>query len=67
MNELTNEKKLNNYKKRKILRIIIIISSLTTIVLSILSLIIKLSIIYALLGFIITTVLTKYRNSLEIK
>lgn len=67
MNELTNEKKLNNYKKRKILRIIIIISSLITIVLSILSLIIKLSIIYALLGFIITTVLTKYRNSLEIK
>lgn len=67
MNELTNEKKLNNYKKRKILRIIIIISSLTTIVLSILSLIIKLNIIYALLGFIITTVLTKYRNSLEIK
>ena len=67
MNELTNEKKLNNYKKRKILRIIIIISSLTTIILSILSLIIKLNIIYALLGFIITTVLTKYRNSLEIK
>lgn len=67
MNELTNEKKLNNYKKSKILRIIIIISSLTTIVLSILSLIIKLNIIYALLGFIITTVLTKYRNSLEIK
>ncbi len=67
MNELTNEKKLNNYKKRKILRIIIIISSLTTIVLSILSLIIKLNIIYALLGFIITTVLTKYRNSLKIK
>lgn len=67
MNELTNEKKLNNYKKRKILRIIIIISSLITIVLSILSLIIKLNIIYALLGFIITTVLTKYRNSLEIK
>ena len=67
MNEWTNEKKLNNYKKRKILRIIIIISSLITIVLSILSLIIKLNIIYALLGFIITTVLTKYRNSLEIK
>ena len=67
MNELTNEKKLNNYKKRKILRIIMIISSLTTIVLSILSLIIKLNIIYALLGFIITTVLTKYRNSLKIK
>ena len=60
-----NEKKYKNYRLRKILRIVIMILSFITIVLAILNLTIHLNIFYAIMAFILTTVFTKYRNSLE--
>ena len=59
------EKKYKNYKLRKILRIFIMIFSVITIVLAILSLTIHLNVFYAIMAFVLTTVFTKYRNSLE--
>ena len=59
-----NDKKYSNYKKRKILRYFIIAFSVVTIVLSILSLIKKMSMFYAISAFIVTTLLTKYRNGI---
>lgn len=61
----SNEEVLRNYKKRKVLRIFIILFGILTIVLSVLSLTIKLGPGYALLAFIIMTILTKKRNSIE--
>lgn len=60
-----NDELLDNYKKRKVLRIFIILFGLLTIVLSILSLTIKLGAGYALIAFIIMSILTRKRNSIE--
>ena len=66
MEKLTNDQNIKNLKTRKILRWLIIILGIITIVLSILSLTIKLGIGYAIVAFLITTILTKKRESIPI-
>ncbi len=66
MEKLTNDQNIKNLKTRKILRWLIIIFGIITIVLSILSLTIKLGIGYAIVAFLITTILTKKRESIPI-
>ena len=63
--KISNEQNLKNYKKRKILWWLIIIFGVLTIILSFLSLLIKLGVGYALIAFIIMTLLNKKRNSIE--
>ena len=58
-----NDINLKNYKKRKVLRIFIIIFGILTITLSVLSLTIKLGAGYALIAFIVMSILTKLRNN----
>ena len=67
MTKKSNEEKYKNYRIRKILRYIIILLSLSVIVLSILSLVFKLNIVYALLVFALNAFLVRYRNSIKIK
>lgn len=62
-----NEQKFENYKKRKILRILIITLLLGTIVLSILSLLKIVSIIWPVFTFVISTLLNKYKQKQENK
>ena len=62
----SNDKKYKKYKLRKILRILIMIFSIVTIVLAVLNLAIKISIVYALISFLITTLLTNYRNKISL-
>ena len=64
---LTNDENLENYKKRKILRWAIIVFGILTITLAMLSLTIKLGVGYALIAFIIMTILTKVRESIPLK
>lgn len=64
---LTNDENLENYKKRKVLRWAIIVFGIITITLAMLSLTIKLGVGYALIAFIIMTVLTKIRESIPLK
>ena len=66
MTKNINEKKLENYKKRKILRILIIMLLLSTITLSILSLLKIVSIIWAIISFALSTFLSKYRETLVV-
>ncbi len=65
MKKFTNDEKYDAYKKRKILRIFIIVFGIATIVLAILSLILKFSCIYAVGTFLIMSLLNKYRDSLS--
>ena len=65
--KLNDNQKLDNYNKRKILRLVIIIMSVFTIILAVLSLTIKLGFGYAVVSYIITHVLISMRNKLEIK
>jgi len=67
MVKLTNDQNIKNLKTRKILRYFIISFGLITIILAILSLVIKLSFIYSLISFVIMTFLTKKRESIPIK
>lgn len=67
MKKLNNEQKYNNYKKIVILKITIILLLICTVVLSILSLTIKLSIIYPLITFVTANVLKKYRSKLSFR
>ena len=64
---MTNQEKEKAYKKRQILRILIIIFGLATLVLSIWSLVDKVTPIPALICFIIEAILSKYRDSIKIK
>lgn len=67
MKKITNDEKFKAFKKRKILRIFIIIFAFLTIILAMLSLMIKISPIFALLSFIIEVCLTKYRDKIDYK
>ena len=67
MEKLTNDQNIKNLKKRKVLRYVIIVFGFLTIVLAILSLIIKLNFIFSLISFVIMTILTKKRESIPIK
>lgn len=65
--KIDDNQKIENYRKREILRLVIMIMSILTIVLAILSLTIKLGFGYAIISYIITHVLISMRNKLEIK
>lgn len=69
MSKLTNEEKEKNYKARKILRIIIIILGFSTIILALDYLFQRrvLSIILALIFQITEILLSRYRDSLDLK
>ena len=77
MNKITNEQNVENFEKRKILRIIIIITSIITIILAVASLILNFSLKEELLGnfvmlsalifFLITAVLKRMRDKLQIE
>ena len=67
MAKLNNEQKYEFYKERKILRIIIIVDYLLVVILSVISLIYKISFLYPLVLFIIGAVLTKYRETFDFK
>ena len=67
MSNLTNDEKLQNIKKRKVLKGLIIIFSVLTIVTSILSLWKNINPLYAIICFVIEIVLSKYREKLDPK
>ena len=62
---MTNSDKEKVYIKRKILRILIIVFGLATLVLSIWSLVDKVTPIPALICFLIEAILSKYREKLS--
>ena len=66
--EISNDENIANLKKRKYLRYLIIFFALITIVLAFLDLIMQNTflLMFAIIFFIITTFLNKYRESLEI-
>ena len=64
---MTNDEKEKAYKKRKILRYLIIVFGIGTLVLSIWSLVDKVTPIPALICFIIEAALSKYRDSIKLK
>ena len=63
---MNNDININNYKKRKILKYIIIVLCLSMIILSILCLILNISLIYPLILLVIEILLNKYRDSLKV-
>lgn len=64
---MTNQEKEKAYKKRQILRILIIIFGLATLVLSIWSLVDKVTPIPALICFVIEAILSKCRDNIKLK
>lgn len=64
---MTNQEKEKAYKKRQILRILIIIFGLATLVLSIWSLVDKITPIPALICFLIEAILSKCRDNIKLK
>lgn len=64
--KLSNAENISNLKKRKILRYIIIFFSLATIVTSLLTLIFGVSVIFALISFVITTILMKVKDNIKV-
>lgn len=67
MTKLNNEQKYEYYKKRKILRYIIIVLYFCVVVLSVCSLIFNFSCLYPLVLFIITYFIVKYRDSIDFR
>ena len=67
MEKLSNDEKAARYQKRKILLVFIGIFGLSTIVLSVLSLVINLSPIFAIISFLIEAILSKKRDKLRFK
>ena len=65
-NKLSNDENIKNLKKRKILRWFIIGFSIITIVLSLMSLIFQVNLIFALIAFIITSILMRVRDNTKI-
>lgn len=63
---MNNDINISNYKKRKILKYIIVILCLSMIILSILCLILNISFIYPLILLMIEILLNKYRDSLKV-
>lgn len=61
---MNNDKNINNYKKRKILKYIIIVICLIMIILSILCLLLNISFVYPLILLVIEILLNKYRDNL---
>lgn len=66
MKKLTNDENIKNLKKRKVLRYFIILFAVLTIAFSLLNLFFQVSLVFALVSFVITTVLDKVRSNIEI-
>lgn len=64
---MTNDEKIKNVKKRKILKVLVIFFGLLTLILAIYSLVTKFTPIPALITFIIEAVISKYRDKLDPK
>ncbi len=64
--KITNDQNIENLKKRKILRLIIIFFSLLTIILALANLFFNLNILFAFSTFIITAILNKMRDKTKI-
>ena len=64
--KITNDQNIENLKKRKILRLIIIFFSLLTIILALANLFFNLNILFAFSAFIITAILNKMRDKTKI-
>lgn len=64
--KLTNDENIKNLKKRKVLRYFIILFAVLTIAFSLLNLFFQVSLVFALVSFVITTVLDKVRSNIEI-
>lgn len=64
--KLSNDENIKNLKKRKILRIAIIVFCILTIAFSVLTLVIKTSVIIPIVTFIIAKILIKIRDNTEI-
>ena len=64
MKKLRNEEKYLNYKKRKILRTLIIIFSIVTLILAVLSLLKVIDIVWAIILFVFSHILLKYRETI---
>ena len=64
---MTNEEKYNNYRKKKILRIIVIILAIIDITLSVLSIFKIVSIFFPIILFIITHIIFKKMNKINYK
>ena len=62
MYDISNDQNLRNFKKREILRILIIIFAALTIVLAILNLFFQVHIIFAFLSYIVVLVLSRIRK-----
>ena len=67
MTKISNDEKIKRVKQRKILKVFIIFFGLLTICLCILSLIFKISPVYAIIAFVFEACLSKYRNKLDPK
>ena len=65
--KISNDEKIKRVKIRKILKVFIIVFGLLTVLLAILSLIYKISPIFALITFIVEAILSNYRNKLDPK
>ena len=66
MEKISNEQKYINYRKRKVLRIVIMLLSIFTIILAILSLFKVINMIWAIILFVVVHCITKYRQSIVI-
>ena len=64
--KLSNDENIKNLKKRKILRIAIIVFCILTIAFSVLTLVIKTSVIIPIVTFIVAKILIKIRDNTEI-
>lgn len=64
--KLTNDENIKNLKKRKILRILIILFAILTILFSLLNLFFQVSLIFALIAFLVTTILDRVRTNTPI-
>ena len=66
MNNISNDQNIKNFKKREVLRILIIIFAILTICLALLNLFFKVHIIFAFLSYVVVFVLTRIRNKTPI-
>lgn len=67
MSKFTNDEKVERFSKRKILLWLIVIFGLATVVLSVLSLVLKISPVFAVITFVIEAILSKNRTKLSFK
>lgn len=67
MTKLTNDEKIKNVQKRKVLKVVVILLAILTIIFAVLTLWIDLNPIYSLIAFILEAIVSKYREKLDPK